>query len=444
MFESKECIVCPAEYKDLVETDILCQLHTQLELLNSQQRGPELPSNYTKIPCIYTNYTNDSDLLCSLWCSIQEFDDKECINCPEEYLASENKESLCNLHEELVLLQQENGEPNNSTDKTLVACQLEESLCELWCEIQLYDSKQCIVCPEEYKLHVENETLCDLHSQLQLLQQEFGVANIDTTDNTLVSCQYEESESKDILCDLWCAVQAYDDKSCIACPNEYAALVNNQTICDLHQELVLLQQNQTNPIDTSNANLVDCEYKNEQNEDILCNLWCEIQLFNNSKCIECPQDYKNHEENVTLCDLNTELQLLQQTYGSKPEASLDKQPVMCIYEKNIHKDILCSLWCDIQLFSDQRCIDCPERYVNEPESELLCMLNEQLEIAKYPNNIQLTTAPSGGLEPVSCPYKDYTSSSVELCQVWCKLQELSGKTLLNLIKVVNTYNTFFK
>ncbi len=318
--------------------------------------------------CIYSNYTNDSELLCSLWCSIQVFDDRECIHCPEEY-----------------------------------------------------------------KSHVENETLCDLHTQLELLQQELGVPNNDTTNNTLVPCNYENSESKDILCELWCAVQTYHNKSCISCPNEYAALANNQTICDLHQELVLLQQHGNSSVDTSNFSLVDCNYKNEQNEDILCNLWCEIQLYNNSKCIECPDDYKNHEENVTLCDLNTELQLLQQTYGTVPEASLDKQPVMCIYEKNIHKQILCNLWCDIQLFSDHRCIDCPENYANEPESELLCMLNEQLEISKYPNNIQLTTSPSGGLEPVSCPYKDYTSSSVELCQVWCKLQELSGILL----------NTFF-
>ena len=358
------------------------------------------------------------------------YEARECIQCPEEYKTHQEQETLCKLHSELELLNQEQGNPSQISNKTKVTCQYEnntssELLCSLWCQIQLYDSQECILCPEEYTSHPENITLCNLYTELELLKQDKGEPMTDPTNNTLISCQYMDDPSAELLCSLWCDVEEYDSKSCIKCPSELKEHSENVTLCDLHEELELLKQSRGEVDESSDNNLIVCDYKNHSSSEILCNLWCDIQLYNNNQCIKCPTDYSNHIENNTLCNLHTELQLLQQSKGNVTEMQ-NMEPIPCLFRNNTHHELLCDLWCDIQLFDEKRCIMCPDNFKNDPESKELCQIYQELEIAKFPSNIQLTTAPSNP-EPIRCSYEDNPTSSQLLCEVWCQLQKLSGE-----------------
>ena len=127
-----------------------------------------------------------------------------------------------------------------------------------------------------------------------------------TDDFTSVSCIYKDNPtSADKLCDYWCKIQQHENKSCIECPDEYQNKVEHVEICNLHEELELLKDNDTLTNIMDSYQPVVCKYEEYQNDsDILCNLWCSIQKFSGNECIICPESYINDPENVTLCKLN--------------------------------------------------------------------------------------------------------------------------------------------
>ena len=79
----------------------------------------------------------------------------------------------------------------------------------------------------------------------------------------------------------------------------------------------------------------------------------------------------------------------------------------------------------------QQCVDCPEIYESDPESDLVCDLWTELENAQqkqtaatgssdHQNNDIISTI--ANLAPVSCLYQDHLTSSDNLCSLWCQLQ----------------------
>ncbi len=55
--------------------------------------------------CIYESNPTSAIPLCYMWCQIQIFLGFECITCPDEYKQDPEHQLLCNLHQDLTLMQ---------------------------------------------------------------------------------------------------------------------------------------------------------------------------------------------------------------------------------------------------------------------------------------------------------------------------------------------------
>ena len=73
-------------------------------------------------------------------------------------------------------------------------------------------------------------------------------------------------------------------------------------------------------------------------------------------------------------------------------------------------------------------MECPDQFSADPEANLLCdlwteleNLNQQegVESADQSNSLISTT---GNLSPISCLYQAHSTSSQDLCQIWCQIQ----------------------
>ena len=284
--------------------------------------------------------------------------------------------------------------------------------------------KECITCPEIYANDVENRELCDLYEDLEILS--FGSSETTTTIPQVplhnVSCKYSDNPTSAVpLCDLWCDIQQFNSAQCIECPTEYTNNIQQDLLCDLHEELVLFKENATTPAFVDFVP-VKCKYEDDATSSSeLCSLWCAIQEFDGYQCIQCPDKYKDDPERKQLCDLYDELQINQYNTTKNTTDATVLAPVVCVYEDNpTSAEGLCELWCAIQELDGFRCIMCPEAYLKDPEVDTLCDLNEQLQILKYNNS--LTDSMAFEMEPVVCAFEDNPTSSVDLCDLWCQIQ----------------------
>ena len=285
--------------------------------------------------------------------------------------------------------------------------------------------KECITCPDIYATDAENITLCNLYEELQILTH----GNSGTTQSPLetdlqqnVSCIYSDNPtSEEPLCDLWCQIQAFKDAKCIQCPEEYSGNQQEDLLCILNEELVILKENGTVPNYVEFAP-VKCQYENDPTSSYeLCILWCDIQEFKGNQCIKCPEIYKNDPESNLLCDLHDQFEIAVYNNNGKPINETNLTPVICKHQDNpTSSEALCDIWCSIQEIAGFNCIQCPAKYINDPEKETLCDLNEELVILQH--NKSLSNAMAFDLEPVVCAYQDNPTSSFDMCDLWCQIQ----------------------
>ena len=137
---------CPEPYLSKVNSELLCELWEELNELQETQEIPKLPSVST-VDCIYIDYADDSNLLCQLWCSIQEYQGSECLQCPDLYKDDPARMLLCQLWNQLEMLKSTSTAIIMPDNLRPVECQYKDHstsstpLCNLWCQIQNFDGK---------------------------------------------------------------------------------------------------------------------------------------------------------------------------------------------------------------------------------------------------------------------------------------------------------------
>ena len=120
-------------------------------------------------------------------------------------------------------------------------------------------------------------------------------------------CPYENEASYSIeLCGLWCQIQNYE--------NDLNGISDGLLYCQLWNELndivnTTSSSSTTAPTPTPTYTLT-CEYESYPNSTALCNLYCQILAYQGGLCIdenECP--YKLQVSENLLCDLWEEINL---------------------------------------------------------------------------------------------------------------------------------------
>ena len=438
-FSGRKCTTCPNEYNSKVEADLLCQLWNQLDSLQDNTNSPSIfippvPTIPTLIFCPYSENVNDAVDLCDLFCKIQAFDGMQCTNCPKEYESKVERELLCQLWNELEALENDDNETTTIAVFSPVTCIYEDNqndaveLCDLWCKIQSNDGNQCSQCPGEYHDKIESELLCQLWNELETLQADPSQSITSSPPHQPVPCVYQDRNDAQELCSLWCKIQHFEDKQCSNCPDTYINRAESPTLCDLWNDLELLKNNST-PLPLEPSSLVQCIYEDKGDDSLyLCDLWCQIQKYEGKECSKCPDVYRFDPEQLILCDLWEELEQLQTSPGIPAEG--DGEPVDCIHEDNPTSSIhLCELWCQVQSYKDATCIECPDLYLNDSESQLLCDLYSDLKKKEYDKDKEsgIDFIMQDSVENITCKYRDHLSSSENLCQVWCEIRALDGQ-----------------
>ena len=218
------------------------------------------------------------------------------------------------------------------------------------------------------------------------------------------------------------------------CPEVYQSQPHQDLLCQLWAELEGLQEKEgdlTTSVTMTQLTSTDCLYSNySEGADLLCQLYCQVQLYKGSECRPpCPELYRNNTEKDLLCQLWSELEELKETDsdpGSVSQVS-PARPVECPHERGPSGALACSLWCEIVTFQDSQCLDCPQAYRNDSESELLCDLWSDLQMTNY----ELETGdltPSSPVQNITCKYSKHPTSSSQLCMVWCDLQLGKGQS----------------
>ena len=416
----------PCPYVDKSEP-LLCELWEQLANVSNVVSTTAQSANALTLCPYYNNiYGND---LCDLWCNIQLYSQSSCVTCPEEYQGKIQQEKICNIWLDLVNLEMTNNTLSNLNKPMLVECPFQgesnsDILCFLWCQTQSILGSKCVICPEELQNDPANNLLCELYFQLQVLEEEMTQPPLEVD----ISCIYtNHSTSSAKLCSLWCEIQKFKGSKCIQCPEQYDLDPEKDILCNLYEELQLLKESEDlSTISSAELKPIVCQFENNPTSVIpLCNLWCEIQEFKGSQCVQCPEQYDLDPEKENLCNLYEELQLLQGSNNVSTVSSSELKPIFCQYEDNPTSSIpLCDLWCQIQEFKNSICIKCPEQYDIDPEKDKLCDLYEELQLLTHFDDAS-TVIPSD-LNPVICQYDDNPTSAVPLCDLWCQIQEYKG------------------
>ena len=308
------------------------------------------------------------------------------------------------------------------------------------------------------------DLLCTLWSVLSELESTLGVAPQNGFGFIPVTCEYvNHPTDASLLCELWCKIQLYDNKTCIteetttlsACPAEYLGDPEESLLCELSNKLTDLETeampSEGMPSQLETITLppsVDCIYTENPTSAVqLCELWCQIVVFEGSECsteVACPAQYQGDPEESTLCQLWMELEMLLNEEGMPSQTIFTIESVECLYLGNpTTEQDLCDLWCDIQTFKGKECVPetttmiqtttekpCPQDFSSDPEEQLLCSLWKELitlqEESLDQNGMPSQISTSGSPTPVECLYSDNPTSSEPLCNIWCQIQIFKG------------------
>ena len=238
------------------------------------------------------------------------------------------------------------------------------SLCDLWCQIALYNGYTCAedTCP--YTCPDTKEQLCKLWDDLQAITQPMAPLNTITDYST---CPYIGGPAENTFCSLWCQIQQFGNGT--SCQNSPQCPYDNgtfsaayiPTLCDLwaqNEDLV----SGSGGSGSLSGSTVQCPYSNEpaQYSGPLCLYWCEAQrLCEGNVCeLQIPCPFQSDPEEALLCQLFEQLQMLLSGSGSATisSSSSDLTDVTCPYINNpTSASNLCELWCNIQEFYGSVC-----------------------------------------------------------------------------------------
>ena len=449
-FSGVLCVTCP--YKDDLEAVKACELWEELVVLQNthipgtgnltlddtssgepssgdpssgdpslEDQGSEGTSfgettSKKNVTCFHKKNPSSADLLCELWCGVQEYSGVTCVSCP--YISDPEAVQACELWEELLMLQNTNlseSEGQNSEDPSLGEQSPEDPTSG---SSSSGDPTTAIVSPGD-------------------------PSSTNSTKKNVTCSHINNPTSSELLCELWCGVQEYSGLNCVICP--YIKDPEAVKACELWEELLMLQNSEItisgdpdldspNSVDTSSDDQglgiigsddsssgentpkknVTCSYsKNPTSSAILCELWCGVQEFSGNTCITCP--YTDDPEAVKACDIWEDLVMLENLEEPESTTSGDqstgdpnledfisgvstvKKNVTCSHSDNpTSASLLCDLWCGVQLFNGTNCVTCP--YTSDPEAEKACDLWEEFLMLHNLKESENTTTgdPSSG------------------------------------------------
>lgn len=208
---------------------------------------------------------------------------------------------------------------------------------------------------KKYTNDIQADLICMLWSQLEELKHEIETGvTVTTPISTNTSCEYSDHSTRSVLlCEVWCEIEHLKGSNCVFCPQEYDSDPESKTLCQLWEDLI---NHQNSPESTTAANPTNdvCEFEsNLTSADKLRDLWCQVQSF--SGFASCPSLYVGDPEEDLLCELWSELQTLEKIDGS--ESIEPFRPVECVYIKNpTSSENLCDLWCKIQMHKGSECV----------------------------------------------------------------------------------------
>ena len=578
--------ICP--YAPDPEHILACQLYerlVQLQVASSIGTGvlqALLSTNVFKgsilgsgnfLNCIYSNNPTSSNLLCYLYCQIQQFYNLNCSDGPTSLSwspattknpcpFSSDPESIlaCSMYYLLLELQKASSsgsaslysllalntfKGSGSGSGGLTTCTYNSNptsanlLCYLFCMIQPYYGQQCqnvpsslswkpttsqptLNCP--YISDPENVLACSLYntlSQLQNYSSGSSTLNLNIHKGSssgsggFVNCTYVSNPtSANLLCYLFCSIQPFYGQQCLngptslswtqtttvninSCP--FSSDPESVLACSLYQRLLQLQKASSTDSSAFNSVLnlnifkgsgsgsggfINCTYaSNPTSANLLCYLYCMIQPFYSQQCFNgpislswtqttvantnsCP--FSSDPENVLVCSLYQRLLQLQTSSSTDPSAfssvlnlniykgsgSGSEGYVNCTYSSNpTSANLLCYLFCLIQPFYGQQCLNGPTSlswhpttsstinlcpYSSDPENITACLLYYRLKklqeaaimgssflaSAIAENSFKGSGTSSGAY--VDCVYSSNPTSSNLLCSLYCLIQPYYG------------------
>ena len=207
---------CPELYQTHQHSQLLCELWTELQTLQEEQEDEDEEEEHqgavtggplSPISCVYSDYSEGSDLLCELYCKVELYKGLQCRPvCPEVYRKTNQSTLLCQLWSEL----QDNDFMTHQPTVAPVECPHEENesgelICELWCQVAATQGSQCLSCPQIYRNDPASELLCDLWIDLEI-SKAGDLITPPALQN--MTCKYSNHPtSSENLCNLWCELQ---------------------------------------------------------------------------------------------------------------------------------------------------------------------------------------------------------------------------------------------
>ena len=121
--------------------------------------------------------------------------------------------------------------------------------------------------------------------------------------------------------------------------------------------------------------------------------------------------YIGDAEESLLCKLSDDLNQLSQEEGLTTVSY--PVPVDCAHNDNpTSSQDLCELWCQIEFYKGNQCIECPDKYSPDPEYDLLCSLWSDLQMMLH-NATQIPSSMIGSQTPSSMTESQTPTSMTE-------------------------------
>ena len=171
------------------------------------------------------------------------------------------------------------------------------------------------------------------------------------------------------------------------CP--YLLDPESTALCSLFYQLVTLQSEANHT--TVGIQEVTCPYMdNPTSASLLCELWCQVEEFSGSFCLDSPTSPQSSSTPSTI-----------------------STSVSCPYDSYTNNYVLCQLWRNIQVSLDAA-------------KSTTALVN--LSTIPASGTVPAITEPIQQIPYNSCPYMNLTDGALA-CQMWCSLQELSHNGL---------------
>merc|ERR1712015_26300 len=265
--EAKECgPACPHQFDP--EYVKACQYYDQLNLLQAANNAGassiledlitdglymgQSSGSGGAVSCVDASNPTSADLLCNLWCDIQEFYGQSCMTVWTTTTTTTAAPGFAGL--------QPSGDSGISTSSTTpLPCpyngMMEGDLhCSLWEELTSFQEREAAkpsVAPNGVPLGPGTSPNGDSGAAPNgaILGPGVSPNGLPSSDIFKTPCMYEDHPTNSTtLCNLWCQIIAYKSGECLptgSCP--YTGQVSEPLLCDLWEEIQLATSSSSTP-----------------------------------------------------------------------------------------------------------------------------------------------------------------------------------------------------